>query len=71
MVDVIPILLMAFGIVSAVAPEWVGAIHRAQKAAGTTTDPGSIDVSRTWYAVTRVTGVIVFLLGLGLTIQSL
>jgi len=69
MVAVVPLLLVVFGAVSVLAPEWVAVVHRHQKAAGTTTDPGEITVSATWYQATRIAGVVVLAVGVVLALD--
>lgn len=71
MVDVVPILLLIFGLISVIAPEWIAAVHRRQKAAGTTQRPEEIEPSDGFYALTRISGLFFVLFGLVFTIQSL
>lgn len=71
MVDVIPVLLLVFGLVSAIKPEWIAAIHRHQKAAGTDRRSEDIGATETWIGMTRVTGIVFILFGLVFTAQSL
>lgn len=71
MVDVIPVLLLVFGLVSAIKPEWIAVIHRRQKAAGTTHQPDEIEATETWLGVTRIGGIVFILIGFLLTIQNL
>jgi|GEM_PF-3545157 len=71
MVDFVPILLLVFGLVSVVVPDRIATIHRHQKATGTRLQMEDVEVSETWIGVTRITGVVFVLLGLGLTVQSL
>lgn len=71
MVDVVPLLLLVFGLVSLLKPGWVAAVHRRQTAAGTTLDARAVDVTETWLAVTRITGLGFVLFGLYFTLGSL
>lgn len=71
MVDVVPVLLLVFGSISVLKPEWVAAVHRRQKAAGTTSRPSEIEVTGSWLALTRVTGVFFVLFGLYFASRSL
>lgn len=71
MVDVIPVVLLAFGVVAVVKPELVAAIDRRQKAAGTTRRPSDIRMSETYYVVVRIAGVGLALFGLLFTLRSL
>lgn len=70
-VDVIPVLLLVFGLISATRPEWIAAIHRHQKATGTTHRPDDIEVTETWMGIPRVAGTVLVVVGLLFTIQSL
>lgn len=71
MVDIVPVVLLVFGLVSVLKPEWVAAVHRRQKASGTTRRPRDIEVTETWLAVTRMAGLAVVLFGLLFTLRSL
>lgn len=71
MVDFVPVLLLAFGIVATVAPELVAAVDRRQKAAGTTRRPSEIEMSASYYVVVRTVGVGLALFGLVFTLRSL
>lgn len=71
MVDFVPLLLMAIGVVSLVKPEWTMAIHRRQKAAGTTGRPDDVEPSRFWYVLNYLSGVCFVLFGLFFTVRSL
>ena len=64
MVDLIPVLLFVFGIVAMARPEWVAAVDRRQKAAGTTRRSSGIEMSKTYYTVIRLAGVGFTLFGL-------
>jgi hypothetical protein len=70
-VDFIPVLLVRFGAVSVLKPEWVATLHRRQKAAGTTRRPEDIETTETWIEVTRLSGLAFIGFGVLLTIQSL
>jgi hypothetical protein len=69
-VDLIPVLLFTFGLIAMAKPEWVAAIDRRQKAAGTTRRPGDIEMGETYYAVVRMAGVGFTLFGLLFVVQS-
>lgn len=71
MVDAIPVLLLAFGIVAIFKPELVAVVDRRQKAAGTTRQPGEIEMSESYYAVVRIVGVGLTIFGLIFTLRSL
>lgn len=71
MVDVIPVVLLVFGIVALTKPEWVAMIDRRQKAAGTTRRSGDIEMSETYYTIVRVAGLGFTLFGLIFTLRSL
>lgn len=71
MVDVVPVVLLAVGVVAVLRPEWVAAIDRRQKAAGTTRRPGDVEMSETYYAVVRIAGIGLALFGLVFTLRSL
>lgn len=70
MVDLVPVLLFAFGLVALSKPEWVAAIDRRQKAAGTTRRLGDVEMSDTYYAVVRIAGVFFTLFGLVFIVRS-
>ena len=70
MVDLIPVLLFVFGIVAMGRPEWVAAVDRRQKAAGTTRRSSEIEMSETYYAVIRIAGVGFTLFGLAFIARS-
>lgn len=69
--DVVPLLLLAFGLVSVPKPEWMMPIHRRQKAAGTTHHPDDIEPSEGVYALNYVAGLFCILFGLVFTLRSL
>lgn len=71
MVDFVPILLFAFGVVAIIKPGLVAMIDRRQKAAGTTRRPSEIEMSESYYAVVRLVGVGLALFGLIFTLRSL
>lgn len=71
MVDVISVVFLMFGLISVFKPEWVAAVHRRQKATGTTHRPREIEVTNTWLAVTRMAGLACILVGLLFTLGSL
>ena len=71
MVDLVPALILAFGIVAAVRPELVAVLDRRQKAAGTTRRPSEIEMSESYYVVVRTVGVGLTLFGLVFTLRSL
>lgn len=71
MVDVIPALLLIFGLVALGKPEWVALIDRRQKAAGTTRRPGTVEMSDTYYAVVRIVGSGFVLFGVVFLVRSL
>lgn len=71
MVDIIPVLLLMFGVVALVKPEVVATIDRRQKAAGTTRQPSDVEMSETYYAVVRIIGLGLVLFGLIFTLRSL
>lgn len=71
MVDVVPVLLLIFGLISALKPAWVVAISRRQKAAGTNKNPRDIEMTDTHYGVTRIAGIAFLVFGLIFTLQSL
>lgn len=70
MVDLIPVLLFVFGLIALTKPDWVAAIDRRQKAAGTTRSPGDVKISETYYAVVRLAGIGFTLFGLLFIIRS-
>ena len=70
MVDLIPVLLFVFGFIVMMKPEWVAAIDRRQKAAGTTRRPSDIETSETYYAFVRITGVGFTLFGFLFIVRS-
>lgn len=71
MVDAVPVLLLLFGIVSLFKPDWVAAVHRRQKAAGTTHQPQDIGVTASWITFTRISGLAFILFGFVFTLRSL
>jgi hypothetical protein len=71
MVDVVPLALAVFGAVAVVRPQWVAAIDRRQKAAGTTRRPSEIEMSAGYYAVVQVAGIALLLFGVAFTLRSL
>lgn len=71
MVDFVPVLLLAFGVIALVKPELVAVIDRRQKAAGTTRHPSEIEMSGSYYAVVRIVGIGLTLFGLIFTLRSL
>lgn len=71
MVDFVPVLLLAFGIVALVKPELVAVIDRRQKATGTTRRPSEIELSASYYVVVRLVGGGLALFGLIFTLRSL
>jgi len=68
--DVIPLVLLAFGVVALLRPEVVAAADRRQKAAGTTRRPSDIETSETYYAVVRTAGIGLTLFELLFTLRS-
>ncbi|WP_458191014.1 hypothetical protein [Haladaptatus sp. NG-WS-4] len=64
MIDLIPVLLFVFGLIALSKPEWVAAIDRRQKAAGTTRSPSDMEMSETYYGVVRLAGIGLTLFGL-------
>lgn len=70
MVDFVPVLLFVCGLIALGKPEWVAAIDRRQKAAGTTRRPEDIEMGETYYAVVRVAGVGLTLFGFLFIVQS-
>lgn len=70
MVDLVPVLLFAFGLVAMGKPEWIAAVDRRQKAAGTTRRPGDVEMSETYYVVVRIAGLGFALFGLVFIIRS-
>ncbi|WP_435320299.1 DUF6199 family natural product biosynthesis protein [Haloarchaeobius sp. TZWSO28] len=70
MVDIVPVLLFVFGLVAVGKPEWIAAIDRRQKAAGTTRSPDDVEMSETYYAVVRLAGVGFTLIGLLFIVRS-
>lgn len=71
MVDLIPVVLLALGLISAFKPEWVAAVHRHQKVTGTTNRPKEIEVTDTWIGITRISGMVFIIFGLLFTVQSI
>lgn len=71
MVDFIPALLLVFGLVAVIKPEWVAALDRRQKAAGTTRRPSDVEMSDTYYAIVRVAGAGFVVFGLVFDVRSL
>lgn len=71
MVDVLPLVLLGFGLLSVFKPEWIAVVHRRQKAAGTTRKPRDIEVTESWLRVTQIAGVAFVLFGLLFTLRSL
>lgn len=70
MVDFIPVLLFVFGLVAVSKPDWVAAIDRRQKAAGTTRSPRDVEMSETYYGLIRLAGIGVTLVGLLFIVRS-
>lgn len=70
MVDFIPVLLFVFGLIASSKPDWVAAIDRRQKAAGTTRRPSDVEMGDTYYAVVRIAGVFSTLFGLLFIIRN-
>lgn len=70
MVDAVPVLLLLFGVISLFKPHWMAAVHRRQKAAGTTNRPRDIEVTEGWIAFTRLAGLAFVLVGAVLTLGS-
>ncbi len=71
MVDVFRLLLLAVGLISILKPEWAMAVHRWQKAAGTTNRPADIEPSDGAYMIHYVAGFFFILFGLVFTLNSL
>lgn len=71
MVDFVPVMLLAFGVVALLKPDLVAVIDRRQKTAGTTRRPGEIEMNESYYAVVRIVGVAMTLFGLIFTLRSL
>ena len=70
MVDLIPVLLFIFGLVTVGKPEWVAALDRRQKAAGTTRHPREIEMSETYYGLVRLAGIGFTIFGLVFILRS-
>lgn len=70
MADVFPLLLFIFGMVAALKPEWVAAVDRRQKAAGTTRRPSDVEMSETYYGVVQAGGIVFALFGAVLFLNS-
>lgn len=71
MVDVIPVLLLVFGVTAVLKPELVAAIDRRQKASGTTRRPEDIEMTDGYYSFIRVIGSLFVLFGVVFTLRSL
>lgn len=71
MVDFVPVLLVVYGLVSVLKPEWMMAVYRRQKAAGTANRPGDIEPSAGAYALNYVAGIGFTIFGLIFTLRSL
>lgn len=71
MVDFVPVLLLAIGVVALAKPELVAVIDRRQKAAGTTRRPSEIELSESYYLVVRIVGIGLTLFGVMFTLRSL
>lgn len=69
--DLVPVLLFIYGLVSVLKPEWMMAIHRRQKAAGTTNRPEDIEPSDGAYLLNYIAGVFFVIFGLIFTLRSL
>lgn len=70
MVDFIPAFIFVLGLVAIGKPEWVAAIDRRQKAAGTTRRASDIEMSETYYAFIRIAGIGFALFGFVFTVRS-
>jgi hypothetical protein len=70
MVDFLPVLLFVFGLIAMGKPEWIAAVDRRQKAAGTTRSPSDVELSETYYAIVRIAGAGFALFGLLFILQS-
>lgn len=71
MADFIPVLLLGYGLVSVLKPEWMMTVHRWQKAAGTTNRPEDIEPSDGVIALNYIAGFFFILFGLVFTLRSL
>lgn len=71
MVDVVPVLLLGFGLIAVLKPNLVAAIDRRQKAAGTTRNARDIEMTNFYYAVVRIVGFFFIVFGLVYTLRSL
>lgn len=71
MVSVIGLLLLTVGVVTLLRPEWIEAMDRRYKAAGTTLRPREVEMSAVYHLVVRATAVGFVLFGLALTLSSL
>lgn len=71
MADLVPIILFSFGLVAALKPDWVAAIDRRQKAAGTARRPEDVEMSDGYYALVRGVGTVLVLFGAVFTLRSL
>ncbi|WP_436934274.1 DUF6199 family natural product biosynthesis protein [Halovenus marina] len=71
MVDVVPVLLFVFGCIAVFRPEWIAAIDRRQKAAGTTRSPADVELTETYHVVVRVVGILFVLFGIVFILRSL
>lgn len=71
MVDIVPLALLAFGLVAVLRPEWVAALDRRQKASGTNRHPSDIEMDETYYVVVQVVGIGMALFGVVFTLRSL
>lgn len=71
MVDFIPVLLLVFGLISVIKPEWIVAVHRRQKAAGTTQHPENIEATDGVYVLIQAAGGFFLIFGLVFTLRSL
>jgi len=71
MVDVVPLLLLVFGVIAVLKPEWVAMIDRRQKAAGTTRRPADVEMTEGHHSFLRLVGFIFVLFGVVFTLQGL
>ncbi len=70
MVDLVPVVLFVGGLIAIGKPDWMAALDRRQKAAGTTRDPDEVEMDPTYYVLIRLLGVGFTLFGLLFIIRS-
>jgi len=71
MVDFIPVVLLVCGLIAIARPEWIAAVDRRQKAAGTTRHPSDVEMNETYHVVVRVAGVGFVVFGLVFVLRGL